>query len=47
MQLAFSKYLFKLLIALLDTPFVYLARNWNVADRDWVQDRTVTSPALL
>ena len=47
MQLALSKYLFKLLIALLDTPFVYLARNWNVADRDWVQDRTVTSPALL
>ena len=33
MQLALSKYLFKLLIAALDTPFIYLARDWNVTDR--------------
>ena len=40
MQLAISKYLFKLLIAALDTPFIYIARNWNVTDRDWVGDKT-------
>ena len=39
MQLAISKYLFKLLIAALDTPFIYIARNWNVTDRDWVGDK--------
>ena len=36
MALALSKYFFKVLIALIDTPFIYLARNWNVKDRDWV-----------
>lgn len=46
-QLAFSKYLFKLFIAALDTPFVYLARNWNVADRDWVEGQAVAKPVLL
>lgn len=36
MQLALAKYLFKVLIALFDTPFIYLARNWEVSERDWV-----------
>lgn len=29
-QLALAKYLFKLVIAALDTPFIYWARNWTV-----------------
>jgi queuosine precursor transporter len=37
MQLALAKYLFKVIIALMDTPFLYWARNWNVATRDWVE----------
>ena len=36
MTLAASKYIFKLLIALIDTPFIYIARNWDVSDKDWV-----------
>ena len=44
MQLALSKYLFKLLIAALDTPFIYLARDWNVTDRDWVGDQAGVGP---
>ena len=36
MTLAGSKYVFKVLIALIDTPFIYIARNWDVADKDWV-----------
>ncbi|MEC7606372.1 MAG: hypothetical protein VYD68_07420, partial [Pseudomonadota bacterium] len=44
MQLALSKYLFKLLIAALDTPFIYLARDWSVTDRDWVGDQTGVGP---
>ena len=38
MQLALAKYVFKLIIALCDTPFLYWARNWNVAERDWVNN---------
>lgn len=34
-QLALAKYLFKVIIALLDTPFIYLARTWDVSHRDW------------
>jgi uncharacterized integral membrane protein (TIGR00697 family) len=34
-QLAMAKYVFKVLIALIDTPFIYLARSWNVHKRDW------------
>jgi len=34
-QLALAKYFFKVLIAAVDTPFIYLARNWNVTERDW------------
>lgn len=36
MQLALAKYFFKLIIAAVDTPFIYLARNWKVEDRDWI-----------
>tara|TARA_A100001011_G_scaffold388706_1_gene468863 strand:+ start:153 stop:920 length:768 start_codon:yes stop_codon:yes gene_type:complete len=36
MTLAGSKYVFKVLIALIDTPFIYIARNWDVSDKDWV-----------
>ena len=35
MQLAAAKYVFKVLIALIDTPFIYLARTWDVKKRDW------------
>lgn len=36
MQLALAKYFFKILIALLDTPFIYIACSWNVSQRDWI-----------
>jgi len=34
-KLASAKYVFKVVIALIDTPFIYLARNWNTEHRDW------------
>ena len=34
-QLAMAKYVFKVLIAMIDTPFIYLARNWDVKEKDW------------
>jgi queuosine precursor transporter len=34
-QLAFAKYIFKVIIAALDTPFIYIARRWDVSQRDW------------
>lgn len=36
MQLALAKYFFKIIIALVDTPFLYLARDWDVKNKDWV-----------
>lgn len=36
MQLALAKYFFKIIIAALDTPFIYLARSWNIRDKDWI-----------
>jgi len=36
-HLAVAKYVFKVIIALFDTPFIYLAREWNVDHRDWNQ----------
>lgn len=36
MQLALAKYIFKIIIALADTPFLYLARDWDVKSKDWV-----------
>lgn len=34
-HLGLAKYLFKFIIALFDTPFIYWARSWDIADRDW------------
>jgi len=34
-ELALFKYVFKLVIAVLDTPFIYWARAWNVTRSDW------------
>jgi uncharacterized integral membrane protein (TIGR00697 family) len=34
-QLSLAKYLFKVIIAALDTPFIYWARSWDVSKRDW------------
>ena len=34
MELALAKYMFKVIIALLDTPFLYWARTWDMSDRD-------------
>jgi uncharacterized integral membrane protein (TIGR00697 family) len=39
MQLALAKYFFKVIIALIDTPFIYLARDWDVSDKDWVASK--------
>jgi uncharacterized integral membrane protein (TIGR00697 family) len=39
MQLAGAKYVFKVIIAALDTPFIYWASSWNMAARDWVDDK--------
>lgn len=33
MQLAAAKYVFKFLIAVLDTPFIYWARNWKMPEK--------------
>ena len=37
LKLALAKYLFKSIIALLDTPFIYWARTWDVRHRDWYE----------
>lgn len=42
MQLALAKYFFKIIIALVDTPFIYLARNWDVASKDWVEQKELS-----
>ena len=34
-QLGIAKYLFKVFIALFDTPFIYWGRSWSIADKDW------------
>jgi hypothetical protein len=39
MQLAGAKYIFKVVIAAMDTPFIYWARSWNVENKDWVSNR--------
>jgi len=38
-QLALAKYVFKVIIALIDTPFIYWARGWDVSDKDWFDER--------
>jgi uncharacterized integral membrane protein (TIGR00697 family) len=39
-ELAGVKYILKFLIAVLDTPFIYWARRWNVNDKDWFDPAT-------
>lgn len=39
-ELAAAKYVFKVIIALLDTPFIYLAVQWDVRDKDWNETAT-------
>ena len=39
MQLALAKYFFKVLIAIIDTPFIYIAREWDVTNKDWITDK--------
>lgn len=34
-ELALVKYVFKIVIALVDTPFLYWARTWDVSGKDW------------
>jgi hypothetical protein len=34
-KLALAKYFFKSLIALMDTPFIYWARSWDMRHKDW------------
>ncbi len=41
-QLAAAKYVFKLIVAVLDTPFIYWARSWKIDHLDW-QDRAQPS----
>lgn len=38
-QLGIVKYIFKAIIALVDTPFIYWARSWDVEKRDWYDSR--------
>ncbi|MDK1023276.1 MAG: queuosine precursor transporter [Gammaproteobacteria bacterium] len=35
MQLGLAKYLFKVLIAMIDTPFIYWGRSWELHEKDW------------
>jgi uncharacterized integral membrane protein (TIGR00697 family) len=41
--LALAKYVFKLVIAVVDTPFIYWARGWNVAEAEDLAEFPVTS----
>lgn len=34
-MLALAKYIIKVVIALIDTFFIYWARNWDMSDKDW------------
>jgi len=34
-ELAFAKYIIKVIIAVIDTFFIYWARSWDVHDKDW------------
>jgi uncharacterized PurR-regulated membrane protein YhhQ (DUF165 family) len=37
-ELGISKYLIKLVIAVLDTPFIYWGRRWDTRARDWPEE---------
>jgi uncharacterized integral membrane protein (TIGR00697 family) len=34
-QLGMAKYLFKVIIAMVDTPFIYWGRSWELREKDW------------
>jgi len=34
-QLGLAKYLFKVIIAIIDTPFIYWGRSWSMQEKDW------------
>lgn len=34
-SLGLAKYVFKVIIALIDTPFIYWGRSWNLKSKDW------------
>jgi uncharacterized integral membrane protein (TIGR00697 family) len=36
-MLAFSKYIIKVIIAIIDTFFIYWARNWDMTEKDWIE----------
>jgi len=38
-QLALVKYVFKVIIALIDTIFIYWARNWDMSSKDWNEEQ--------
>lgn len=44
-QLGLAKYVFKVFIALFDTPFIYWGRSWSISQQDWNDpaDEGVTS----
>ncbi|MBD3646487.1 MAG: queuosine precursor transporter, partial [Pseudomonadales bacterium] len=37
-MLGLAKYLLKVIIALVDTPFIYWGRTWVVTDKDWSEE---------
>ncbi|EIJ41825.1 conserved hypothetical integral membrane protein [Beggiatoa alba B18LD] len=39
LQLAFAKYILKIVVALMDTPFIYWATSWDMRYRDWSESR--------
>ena len=38
LELGLAKYFFKVIIAAIDTPFIYWARNWELSEKDWSAD---------
>ena len=46
-ELALAKYFFKVLIAAMDTPFIYWARSWDMAHRDWSESPSAQQQKLL
>ncbi|MEM7016831.1 MAG: queuosine precursor transporter [Pseudomonadota bacterium] len=34
-KLALAKYVFKVIVAAIDTPFIYWARSWDASNKDW------------
>ncbi|QGX03548.1 queuosine precursor transporter [Beggiatoa leptomitoformis] len=38
-ELAIAKYILKVVVALMDTPFIYWAASWDMRHRDWSETR--------